>query len=65
MTQNLTMANEALANYKGDVVNPLEDKAVQKDTEASTCTNEALAPIINQVFQVNSSFLVEGLTTME
>jgi hypothetical protein len=41
------MSKEALMNYMGENTNenPPEAKAVQKATEASTCANEAVAPI--------------------
>jgi 3-hydroxy-3-methylglutaryl CoA synthase len=58
-TQKLTMANEALANYKGDDANLPKAKAIQKANETSTYTSEAVAPIISQVFQLNSNFLLE------
>jgi hypothetical protein len=48
-----------LMNYMGEDVNPPEAKVLQKDTEASTFTNEAVAPIISQVqvFQLYSNLL--------
>ena len=57
--KKLTKATEALEKYTGEDVNPPEEKAVQKATEASTCTDEAVESIANQVFQLYSNLLTE------
>ena len=53
----MTTANEALAIYTREDVNLPRTKAVQKATEAITHASEAVMPIINQVFQLNSNRL--------
>ena len=52
-------ANEALANYAREDLNPPKANAAQKATKTSTCATEAVAPIINQLFQLYSNLLVE------
>jgi hypothetical protein len=48
-----------MVNSMGEDENPLKAKGVQKATEASTHAKEAVAPIINQVFQLYSNLLLE------
>jgi len=57
--QELTKTTEALANYRGEDMNPPKEKAVQKATEASTCSDEAVVSIVNQVFQLYSNIFTE------
>ena len=52
----LGKANEAPVNYRGDDRNPPKAKAVHKSNEPSAHGNKAVAPVINQVFQLYSNF---------
>ena len=55
---NLTKTNEALMNDMGEDTHesPPEAKSVKKATEASTCANEAVSPMINHVSNYTPTF---------
>jgi hypothetical protein len=57
--KTLTKANEALVNYKGEDTDLFKAKVVQKTNESSTHANEAVSPIIDQVFWLYSNLLLE------
>jgi hypothetical protein len=48
-----------LENTEEDVNPPSKEKTVQKATEASTCTDEAIDSIANQVFRLYSNLLMD------
>ena len=58
-TKKLAKAIEALENTEEDVNPPSKEKTVQKATEASTCTDEAIDSIANQVFRLYSNLLMD------
>ena len=57
--QKLSIAPEASVNFTGEDANPPKAKAVQKATEASTSTKEAIEPIINPAFQLYFNLITE------